>query len=32
MMLKLRGKGYKAEFGLGFGHTIKLINEYLNNQ
>ena len=30
MMLKLRGKGYKAEFGLGFGHTIKLINEYLN--
>lgn len=30
MMLKLRGKGYKAEFGLGFGNTIKLINEYLN--
>jgi hypothetical protein len=29
MLIRLRNKGYKAEFGLGYQHTIHMIDEYL---
>lgn len=30
MLIELRKRGYKAEFGQGLGEIIKIINEYLN--